>query len=137
MSRHHTLTALHDLFREGVEIARAPVIAEPLPRLADLGGARLGEVDQLRPAGQEPAVEQFHPAHLGLLQHHLRDQDVVRVPGAPPGEIAPVPAEPAEEAGAEGGEGAGVRGAGQVSEVRGARCGSRGCDGPPWVGPVR
>jgi hypothetical protein len=50
----------------------------------------------------------LHPDDLSLLQHELGDQDVVRVPGAAPGEIAAVTAEPAEQSAAEFGGGGGT-----------------------------
>jgi len=42
-----------------------------------------------------------HAVHLGLLQHDLRHQDVVRVVGPPPRQIAAVPVVPAQQGPAE------------------------------------
>jgi hypothetical protein len=38
-----------------------------------------------------------HAIHLRLLQHHLGYEDVVRIGGFPPRQIAPVPPVPLEQ----------------------------------------
>ena len=75
------------LLRDQMQGAGSPVVAEAGP-LAEDGGQRRGR-EGLQ--GGEPAHEAFERGRdarrLGLLQHHLRDKDGVRISRVPPGEI--------------------------------------------------
>ena len=76
--------------RGAVQAERAPVVAEPLP-LADhvrrrTRRERLGRRPALEPG--EPARD--HALDLRLLQHHLADEDRVRIARLPPRQIATV-----------------------------------------------
>ena len=89
--------ALGDRSRRAVQVDRAPVVAEPLPLDDDVGRRRGGERVDRRPA-LEPARAARHDAvDLRLLQHHLADEDRVRVGGLPPRQIAPICPEPSEK----------------------------------------
>ena len=83
-----------DMLRRPVQVDRAPVVAEPLPRADDLRERRSGERLQGRPP-LEPGREARHDAlDLRLLEHDLRDEDRVRVASPPPGQVAAVLLEP-------------------------------------------
>ena len=57
----------------------AAVVAEPLPRGDHVGARGGGEVGRSRPALQprRPALD--HAVDLRLLQHHLANEDGVRI----------------------------------------------------------
>ena len=86
-----------DLLRGAVQRERAPVVAEALPLADHVAGRGGRERLDGRPA-LEPALPARHDAlHLRLLRHDFRDQDRVRIPGLPPGQIAPVFPEPGQK----------------------------------------
>ena len=68
-------------------LSRAPVVAEPLPLADHVGGRGCGERLERRPALEPGQVPRHDPAHLRLLQHHLRDEDRVRVARLPPRQV--------------------------------------------------
>src|SRR6188472_1233237 len=79
-----------------MERKRAPVVAEALPlddHLARRGGC---EGCGGRPPFEPALVARHDALDLGLLEHDLRNEDRVGIPGPPPGKIAaalPVPGE--------------------------------------------
>ena len=107
------------LARQPVQIGGPPIVAEAVPFLAHPPGPRLGQMAQGREPREEARIELLDPAHLGLLQHHLRHQHAVGIAGLPPRQIASVSAEPGEEPAPEAGR-----------ERRDARGGLRGHEAP-------
>jgi hypothetical protein len=83
-------------------IEAAPVVAEPLPGADDIG--RLGRRERFdaRPALEPCEVAGHDALDLRLLQHHLRDEDRVRVARPPPGQVAGFPVEPGQQRGVHG-----------------------------------
>ena len=81
----------------GMEISCASVVPQPLPRFAHVGWPGLRQILDRRILTDESLVIVPDPLHLSLLKHDLGDEDPVRVPGPPPGQIAAVPLEPAEQ----------------------------------------
>jgi hypothetical protein len=92
---------LNHLLRQPVQIDCAPIVAQPLPALPHHGRWGGCQIFQGGISCQKAVVVPLHPHDLGLLQHELGDHDVVRIAGAPPGKVAPVPAEPAQQTPAE------------------------------------
>ena len=73
-----------------VEIPRPGVVAEPLPGVEHIRLAGRGERLEAGETG-EPALEVGDDrGDLRLLEHELRDEDRVRIGGAPPREIATI-----------------------------------------------
>ncbi len=109
--RKPACVALDHLAREAMEAERSPVIPKPSPRLDDL--SRRGACQRLerRPSLQPPEKVRNHPRDLRLLQHHLGDEDGVRVARQPPWEVmAAVHRVPAPKGVSEFRELAGARG---------------------------
>jgi hypothetical protein len=79
-----------------MKIDGAPVVAEPLPGTDHVRRRRACERGCGRPALQPVEVARNDARDLRLLQHHLRDEDCVRITSAAPGQIAPLPGEPGE-----------------------------------------
>ena len=65
--------------RGAVEVERAPVVAEPLPGADHVAGRRCGERRRIGPALEPLEPARDHALDLRLLQHHLADEDRVRV----------------------------------------------------------
>ena len=65
--------------RRASQVERPAVVAHPLPRAKDVGRRRGGEVGDGREAIDEPAPRLDDPRDLGLLGHHLRHEDRVRI----------------------------------------------------------
>ena len=61
-----------------------------------VGRSRLRTGGGTRKARNEPPVVGHHPLDLGLLEHHLGDEDPPRVPRAAPGQVPPVLGPPLE-----------------------------------------
>ena len=78
--------ALDDLLRRFFQIARAGVVAKPLPELHQLIVVDLGERGDIGKGGQKPLVIGDHSLDARLLEHDLRDPDVIGRGGIPPGE---------------------------------------------------
>ena len=95
--RQLAAVALDRLARDGVQPARPDVVAERPPRLGDVGFRRVGERLQARILLQPLVVFGQHAIDLRLLQHDLGDEDVVRVAGVPPRQVAAVRAIPLEQ----------------------------------------
>ena len=92
----------HHRSRESVEVARAGVVAESLPGGDDVGLACVGQHFERGKSLQETRVELHHTRDLSLLEHQLRDEDVIRVPRVAPRQVARVALVPGAEASAEG-----------------------------------
>ena len=89
--------ARRDAAGRAMEIERAPVVAESLPLRDDVGRGRRGERLDGRPALEPGEVARDHARDLRLLQHHLADEDRVRIPRVAPGEIASVAVKPSQK----------------------------------------
>ncbi len=87
-----------NLFRGGVEIARARVVAESLPHAEHLGFRGGGEFGKIGEAREPLFVKRDDGRDLRLLEHDFGNHDRVRIVRAPPREIAPVLREPFGEA---------------------------------------
>ncbi len=106
--------ARHRLARDPVQVERADVVPERVPEAPDVVGRRARQGLERRVAFEELVVFGHDPLHLRLLEHDLRDEDVVRVPGAAPRQVAPVAAVPLQQAAAEARAGPGIgRGGGR------------------------
>src|SRR5262249_54006120 len=90
----------HGFARDGVKASRADVVAKRVPRFDDVRFGRLGERMEGRIADEPFFVLWQHAIDLRLLEHHLRDEDAIRVAGFAPGQVASVLAVPTEEAAA-------------------------------------
>ena len=84
--RGHRASVLGDDDPRRSPQGRGPaVVAEALPGPQNLRERGGGQRRRRREQRQEPQVGGHHPAHLRLLEHHLRDQDPVRVRVGAPG----------------------------------------------------
>jgi hypothetical protein len=95
-------TARRDPLRGPVEVQATPVVAKSLPNSNDLRRRSRRECFGRGPALEPVEVPRDDPLHLSLLQHHLRDEDRVRVSRTPPRQIAAVLREPGEQDGFHG-----------------------------------
>ena len=86
-----------DLLRRAVKADGAAVVPEPLPGADHVAGGRGGERLDGRPALEPGEVARDDPVDLGLLQHHLGDEDRVRVTCPAPREIASGAPEPLDQ----------------------------------------
>ena len=86
-----------DRTRRAVEVERAPVVPEPLPLADHVGGGRRRERLDRGPALEPGAIARNDALDLRLLEHHLADEDRVRVARPPPRQVAAVLREPGEE----------------------------------------
>jgi hypothetical protein len=82
---------------DGVKADRPDVIPERPPGGFNVMHRSAGKLLDRRVLPEKLLILGNHPIDLGLLQHHLRDQDLVRVGGFPPREIPPIAGIPAEE----------------------------------------
>src|SRR3990167_6627131 len=82
---------------DALEVAGADVVAEGVPGPPHRRGARPCQAGERRIAPEEFAVLRDHALHLRLLEHDLRDEDVVGIVGVPPRQVTAVPAVPAEQ----------------------------------------
>ncbi len=95
--RNNSVMLPDDHPRQPVQVGRAPVVPESLPGLANLSGARPGEIVQGGEPREEAGEVLSDPSHLGLLQHHFRNENAIGVAGSAPGELAAFPAEPGQQ----------------------------------------
>ena len=90
--------------RRAVERERPSVVPEALPLDDHLGGRRGRERLDRRPALEPAPVARNDPVDLRLLEHHLADEDGVRVPRVTPREVAAGAVVPRQEEGLHGGD---------------------------------
>ncbi len=96
---------LRHRFRQGVEIARAAIIAQSFPRLEHVMFLRPGQRLPRREDLQPSLVIRNHRHDLCLLEHQLGNRDGVGITGASPRQIAPGGAVPFRELAAQPGPG--------------------------------
>ena len=82
-----------------VKVDGAAVVPEPLPRADHVREGRLRKRVEGRPALEPGQVARDDPLDLGLLEHHLRDEDRVRIAGAAPRKVAAETAKPGQKRG--------------------------------------
>jgi hypothetical protein len=80
-----------------VQVERAAVVAEPLPRTDDVRSGRGRKNLDRWPALEPSEVARDDARDLGLLEHDLGDEDRVRVARLSPGEVAAAAPVPDEE----------------------------------------
>src|SRR3990172_11951500 len=90
--------AANSLLSDRVESDGPDVVSEGPPGCLDVPDRGAGQLLDRGVLSKELLVLRDDPIDLGLLEHDLRDQDLVRVGGLPPGKVAPVARIPAEEA---------------------------------------
>ena len=81
--------ARRSTLRGPVQVDRAPVVAEPLPGADHVGGRSGRERCRRRPALEPREPAGMHALDLRLLQHHLADENRVRILRLPPGRSRP------------------------------------------------
>jgi hypothetical protein len=89
---------LDRLARDGVQPARADVVAERTPRFGHVVFRRRRQRVKARILLQPLVVLGQHAIDLRLLEHDFRDEDVVRIARAAPRKIAAVSPIPLEQA---------------------------------------
>ena len=82
-----------------MQVQPAAVVPEPLPLADDVRGRGGGESVDVGPALQPGLVPRHDAADLRLLEHHLGDEDRVRVARPAPRQIGAVRGKPGEEPG--------------------------------------
>ncbi len=85
---------LHCFASNAVQPLRPDVVSQGVPGLLDIGHRGLGQLLKAGIPFQKFVVFGNDPIHLGLLQHHLGHEDMVRIRRLPPRQIAamfPVP----------------------------------------------
>ena len=100
VARDPALVVFDDGPRRAAQVQRPAVVAHPLPCPEDVGRARFGERLDGRKALEEPGPRVDDPGDLGLLGHHLRDEDGVGIAGTSEGERAATLVEPGKDGGA-------------------------------------
>ena len=85
------------LLRDRLQALRPDVVAERVPRPGDLRGRRLGQHRERRILAEPLVILRQHAIDLRLLQHDLGDEDVVRVVGVAPRQVAAVLAIPRQQ----------------------------------------
>ena len=88
---------VHNRFCGGVEISRASVIAEALPRAKHLIFRSARQRGEIRKRAEPLVIIRDHGGDLRLLEHELGNEDRVGIAGATPREIAPMPTIPANK----------------------------------------
>lgn len=84
----------HDLFGRFLQISGPAVVTQPLPQLHQPVLRQGGQIGHAGGRLQKTAVVVQHRRHPGLLEHDLRNPDVVRGGVAPPGKgpgVLPIP----------------------------------------------
>lgn len=88
----------YDFARDRVESSRTDVVSQRPPGAGRLTRSRRCQGLHRREPLKPLFVLGLDPVHLGLLQHDLRDQNLIRIAGSSPREVASVSVIPAEEA---------------------------------------
>ncbi len=96
-----TAVMTHDLAGRPAKAKRTGIVAKPLPRLQYLLLCGPGECGNRREPPHPPLEVGRDRAGPRLLQHHLGDENAVRVPVRPPREVTTVAPEVVEEGRAE------------------------------------
>ena len=97
--------SMDNRFCGGMEISRASVIAEALPRAKHLIFRSACQRTKIGKSAEPLVIIRDDGCDLRLLEHELGDEDCVRIAGLAPGEIAPVAAIPAEKRSLESADG--------------------------------
>lgn len=95
--RQATPVRLHEASRRAPEIAGARVVTQPRPGREHRLFARPRERVDVGEPSEELPVTRPDRGDCGLLEHHLRDPDAIRIPGSTPGELPLLAGEPAKE----------------------------------------
>ena len=93
-AREFAAVFCHDLLRGLLQIASAAVIAEPLPELHQHIMTASGERSDIRQRRQKPRIIWLDGLHSGLLEHDLREPDMIRLTVSAPRQIARILREP-------------------------------------------
>ena len=88
---------LRDLLRRLLQIARSAVIAEPLPELHQRVMLTLTECFDIGQRRKKPGIIRPDRLHSRLLEHDLREPDMIGLPVLPPRQIAGVFREPVKQ----------------------------------------
>ena len=86
----HAAMLLHDDFGGLLEISHAAIVPQPLPELVAQRLVRRRQRLHRGKRREKPAIVALHRLHPGLLEHDLREPDVVGLPIPPPGKIPAV-----------------------------------------------
>src|SRR5215210_9470009 len=92
----------HHCFRSAVEIARARIIAEPLPGVQDVGLGRRRQAFEVGKPPEPLTIIWQDSCDLRLLEHDLGNKNGVRIARLTPWKIATVDAKPFQEAAPKG-----------------------------------
>ena len=84
--------------RDTMQVPRAAVVAKARPLAENLAEWSAGERSQRREPPEKPPVRGQNAGDLRLLQHHLADENAVRIARAAPGKVAAGPPVPGEDA---------------------------------------
>ena len=77
----------NDLLGGLFQISYPAVVAQALPELVQGVVAAGGKGGDIRQGGEKAGIVPLHGLHPGLLEHDLRDPDVVGLPVLPPGKV--------------------------------------------------
>ena len=80
-----------------LQVSHPGIVAQPLPELVQQLGIRRGQRRQLRHGGQKAGIVALDGLHAGLLEHDLREPDVIGLPVLPPGQVPGVCGEPVRQ----------------------------------------
>ena len=80
-----------------MKLPGAPVIAQALPGFDDIGFIGRGQRGHIGKAGNETLEKRNHGGDCRLNEHHLRDEDAIRIAAGPPRQIPAGIAVPNEE----------------------------------------
>src|ERR1700736_1395019 len=89
----------NDQFCARVKVPSAAVVAKALPGVQDVAFGSGGQGREVREPSRPSIIIRSDRADLGLLKHHFRNENCVRIPGLAPREIATMFAVPREDGG--------------------------------------
>ena len=96
-TRKLSSVSIHNRSRCAVEISRASVIAESLPRAKHVVFRSASQCGEIRKPAKPFVIIRDYGGDLGLLEHDLGDEDCVRVARTAPWQLAAVAAIPIQE----------------------------------------
>src|SRR6476620_12800866 len=96
--REVSAMSIHNGFCCGVEISRASVIAEALPRAKHLIFRSARQRGEIGKSAQPLVIIRDDGGDLRLLKHELGNEDRVGIAGPAPGEIPSIPTIPTQQA---------------------------------------